>query len=42
MSQQEQFTTMFPEGSEQFPVEEHKEAYERPAPEKQMEQLGFL
>ena len=42
MSQQEQFTTMFPEGSEQFTVEEHKEAYERPTPKKQMEELGFV
>jgi len=42
MSQQEQFTTMFPEGSEQFTVEEHKEAYERPTPKKQMEELGFI
>ena len=42
MSKQEQYTTMFPEGSQQFPVEEHEGAYERPTPEKQMEKLGFV
>ena len=42
MSKQEQYTTMFPEGSQQFPVEEHKGAYERPTPEQQMEKLGFV
>jgi hypothetical protein len=41
MSQQEQFTTMYPKGSDQFPVEEHIKAYERPTEKEQMEGLGF-
>ena len=41
MSKQEQYTTMFPEGSEQFPIEEHMKAYERPTEKEQMERLGF-
>ena len=41
MSKQEQYTTMFPEGSEQFIEEEHMKAYERPTEKEQMDRLGF-
>ena len=44
MSQQEQFTTMYPKGSEEtggFPAEEHMKAYERPTEKAHMEKLGF-
>jgi hypothetical protein len=37
-----QQTTMYPKGSRLFTEEEHKEAYERPTPKKQMEELGFI
>jgi hypothetical protein len=33
---------MYPKGSRLFTEEEHKEAYERPTPKKQMEELGFI
>jgi hypothetical protein len=44
MSQQEQYTTMYPKGSLEtggFPAEEHMKAYERPTEKEQMEKLGF-